>query len=67
MHSRRNTWVARIGEAPDVRITVDGLTVRVDVAVEKSSLNKGDITVQDIECVLASARVIPTSDRQKDK
>jgi hypothetical protein len=37
-------------------------TVRIDVTVEKSSLDRGDITVQDIERVLASARIVPASD-----
>jgi hypothetical protein len=40
----------------------EGITVRIGVAVEKSSLDTGDITVEEIKRILSSARVIPASE-----
>ena len=43
----------------------EGVTVRIDVAVEKSSLDRGDITVEEIKRILSSARVIPANELVK--
>ena len=37
-----------------------GISVHIHVAVAKSSLDKGDFTVQDIERILSSARMTPS-------
>ncbi len=43
-----------------------GVTARIGVSVSKSSLDRGDITVDDIERILASARMIPTGESGKN-
>jgi hypothetical protein len=43
----------------------EGMTARIDVSVSKSSSDGGNITKEDIERVLASARVIPASESDK--
>jgi hypothetical protein len=43
----------------------EGMTARIDVSVSKSSSDGGNITKEDIERVLASARVIPGSKSEK--
>lgn len=43
----------------------EGVTARIDVTVERSSLGRDDITVEEIERVLASARVIPADKSDK--
>jgi hypothetical protein len=45
----------------------EGVTVQIDVTVEKSSLDTGDITVEEIERILSSARVIPASELVKGR
>jgi hypothetical protein len=45
----------------------EGITVRIGVAVEKSSLDTGDITVEEIKRILSSARVIPASELLKGR
>jgi hypothetical protein len=45
----------------------EGITVEIDVTVERSSLDTGDITVEQIERTLSSARVIPASELVKGK
>jgi hypothetical protein len=42
-----------------------GVAARIDVSVPKLSLDRGDITVEEIERVLASARVIPADNSDK--
>jgi hypothetical protein len=42
-----------------------GLTARINVSVGRSSLDRGDITVEEIERILASARMIPASESDK--
>jgi hypothetical protein len=41
------------------------VTTRIDVSVSKTSLDNGDITVEDIERVLASARIMPAGESDK--
>ena len=36
----------------------EGVTARIDVTVERSSLDRGDITVEELKRTLESARVI---------
>jgi hypothetical protein len=43
----------------------EGMTARIRVSVDKSSLEEGNITKEDIERVLASARVIPANESDK--
>jgi hypothetical protein len=43
----------------------EGITAQIDVSVEKASLDRGDITMQDIERVLTSARIVPTNEAIK--
>lgn len=43
----------------------EGITAQIDVTVEKASLDRGDITMQDIERVLTSARIVPTNEAIK--
>jgi hypothetical protein len=43
----------------------EGMTAEVQVSVSKSSLEEGTITKEDIERILASARVIPASESAK--
>ena len=38
------------------------VTTRIDVSVSKTSLDHGDITVEDIERILASARMMPAAE-----
>jgi len=45
----------------------EGITVEIDVGVERSSLDTGDITVEQIERILSSARVIPASELVKGR
>jgi hypothetical protein len=45
----------------------EGITVGIDVTVERSSLDTGDITVEQIERILSSARVIPASELVKGR
>jgi hypothetical protein len=42
-----------------------GVTAQVHVDVSKASLDKGDISIADIERILASARMIPASESDK--
>jgi hypothetical protein len=41
------------------------MTAEVQVSVSKSSLEEGTITKEDIERILASARVIPANESDK--
>jgi hypothetical protein len=43
----------------------EGMTAEVQVSVSKSSLEEGTITKEDIERILASARVIPANESDK--
>jgi hypothetical protein len=43
----------------------EGMTARIDLSVSKSSSDGGNITKEEIERVLASARVIPASESDK--
>jgi hypothetical protein len=43
----------------------EGMTAAVQVSVSKSSLEEGTITKEDIERILASARVIPANESDK--
>jgi len=45
----------------------EGITVEIDVGVERSSLARGDITVEQIKRILSSARVIPASELVKGR
>jgi hypothetical protein len=45
----------------------EGITVGIDVTVERSSLDTGDITVEQIERILSSARVIPANELVKGR
>jgi len=45
----------------------EGITAEIDVGVERSSLDRGDITVEQIERILSSARVIPASELVKGR
>jgi hypothetical protein len=43
----------------------EGITAEIDVSVNKSSLDGGNVTKEEIERVLASARVIPAGELDK--
>jgi hypothetical protein len=43
----------------------EGMTAQIDVSVSKSSSDRGNITKEDVERLLASARVIPGSELDK--
>jgi hypothetical protein len=43
----------------------EGTTAQIDVTIDKASLDRGDIMVQDIERMLASARIVPASEAIK--
>jgi hypothetical protein len=45
----------------------EGITAQIDVTAERSSLETGDITVEQIERILSSARVIPASELVKGR
>jgi hypothetical protein len=45
----------------------EGITVEIDVTVEKSSLDTGDIAVDEIERMLSSARAVPASELVKGR
>ena len=45
----------------------EGITVEIDVTVERLSLETGDITVEEIERILSSARVISASELVKGR
>jgi hypothetical protein len=61
-----------LGRGPDphdfaLGFRAEGITVEIDVTVERSSLDTGDITVEEIERILSSARVIPASELVKGR
>jgi hypothetical protein len=42
-----------------------GATAQIDVGVSTSSLDRGDITIEEIERMLANARMIPAGEADK--